>query len=129
MIYIKASNKYNTTYRQYKDVSELINFIKEDLCCPNFEGKTVNDCLRFLNIFKIQQVEEITAQEFENISKEIPMENNWLKILRAKNGLTQKELAEETGLTISTIQNIEQNKRKGSKETLKVLNDYFNNNK
>lgn len=52
--------------------------------------------------------------------------SNWLKKLREENNFTQKELALRTGITISTIQNIEQGKRKGSAETLKILNNYFN---
>jgi transcriptional regulator with XRE-family HTH domain len=50
---------------------------------------------------------------------------NWLKELRLKYNLTQKQLAKETNINIFTIQNIEQDKRKGSKETLDKLNEYF----
>lgn len=52
---------------------------------------------------------------------------NWLKKKREEKNLTQKKLAKETGVNIFTIQNIEQGTRKGSEETLKILNDYFEN--
>lgn len=52
---------------------------------------------------------------------------NWLKKIRCNKNMTQKKLSEETGINISTIQNIEQGKRKGSEETLKILNEYFEN--
>ena len=50
---------------------------------------------------------------------------NWLKELRLKYNLTQKQLAKETGINIFTIQNIEQDKRKGAKETIDTLKNYF----
>lgn len=50
---------------------------------------------------------------------------NWLLKLRNENKISQKELAEKTGLSIYTIQNIEQEKRKGSKKTIDILNNYF----
>lgn len=50
---------------------------------------------------------------------------NWLKELRTKNKLTQKELAEKTGVTISTIQNLEQEHRKGSNKTINKLLNFF----
>lgn len=52
---------------------------------------------------------------------------NTFKKKRLKSKLTQKELAELTGVNLYTIQNIEQGKRKGSEETIKILNEYFDN--
>jgi transcriptional regulator with XRE-family HTH domain len=49
----------------------------------------------------------------------------WLKTMRLKKGLTQKELAEKTGLTIFTIQNIEQGSRKGSPATWEKILNFF----
>lgn len=51
--------------------------------------------------------------------------SKWLKTMRLKKGLTQKELAEKTGISIHTIANIEQGQRKGSKETWKKILDFF----
>ena len=53
---------------------------------------------------------------------------DWLKKMRLKKGLTQKELAEKTGLTIFTIQNIEQGSRKGSPATWEKILAFFENN-
>ena len=50
---------------------------------------------------------------------------NWLTKLRNKKKITQKELSKLTGININTIQNIEQEKRKGSKETIDKLMKYF----
>ena len=50
---------------------------------------------------------------------------NWLKELRLKYNLTQKQLAKESGVNVFTIMNIEQGNRKGCKETLDKLNEYF----
>lgn len=50
---------------------------------------------------------------------------NWLKNMRLKKGLTQKELAEKTGLTVFTIQNIEQGSRKGSPATWEKIYNFF----
>lgn len=55
----------------------------------------------------------------------LEIEENWLKNLREKYSLTQKELAIRTGVNIFTIQNIEQGRRRGSKETIKKLKDFF----
>ncbi len=52
---------------------------------------------------------------------------NWLTKLRNKKNLTQKELSQVTGVNINTIQNIEQEKRKGSQETIDKLMAYFEN--
>lgn len=51
---------------------------------------------------------------------------SWLKELREKNNLTQKELAKATNLNIYTIQNIEQGKRWGNSDTIKALMNFFN---
>ncbi len=51
--------------------------------------------------------------------------SDWLKKMRLKKGLTQKELAEKTGLTIFTIQNIEQGSRKGSSATWEKILNFF----
>jgi prophage maintenance system killer protein/DNA-binding XRE family transcriptional regulator len=45
----------------------------------------------------------------------------WLKAERKAQNLTQRELAAETGVAISTIANIEQNQRQGSAETWEKL--------
>lgn len=101
----------------------------------DFNKLSYNEAITIQNtkttIFLIECFDEETEEShnFFSLKDWIPIENNWLKELRTSKGLNQKELAKETGLTISTIQNIEQNKRKGSKQTLKILNDYFNNNK
>lgn len=52
--------------------------------------------------------------------------NNRLKILRLKKGLTQPQLAEDVGLSKSTIGMYEQGRREPDLETLEVLADYFN---
>lgn len=49
-----------------------------------------------------------------------------LKDLRIKKGLTQKELAEKTGLTDVTIRMIELGKREGNSSTLDRLATFFN---
>ena len=49
----------------------------------------------------------------------------WLKNMRLKKGLTQKELAEKIGLSVFAIQNIEQGQRKGSELTWKKILDFF----
>jgi transcriptional regulator with XRE-family HTH domain len=53
------------------------------------------------------------------------MNSEWLKKMRLKKGLTQKELAEKTGISIHTIANIEQKQRKGSKLTWKKILNFF----
>lgn len=53
--------------------------------------------------------------------------SKWLKTMRLKKGLTQKELAEKTGLSIFTIANIEQGQRKGSEITWEKLLNFFEN--
>lgn len=53
--------------------------------------------------------------------------SKWLKTMRLKKGLTQKELAEKTGLSIFTIANIEQGQRKGSELTWEKLLNFFEN--
>lgn len=50
---------------------------------------------------------------------------NWLKKKRQELKLTQKELAEKSGVNQLTIENIEQERRKGSQKTLDALNAYF----
>ena len=50
---------------------------------------------------------------------------NWLKKMRLKKGLTQKKLAEKTGISIHTIANIEQGQRKGSPATWKKILNFF----
>ena len=81
-------------------------------------------------IFLVECYDEETEEStnFFSITDYIPLEveENWLKELREKNNFTQKELAIRTGVNIHTIQNIEQGKRKGSKETIKILNNFFN---
>ena len=60
----------------------------------------------------------------------IKKDGNFLKEYREQLGLTQKEFAERTGVNINTIQNIEQNKRKGSDDTWeKILNTMEENKK
>ena len=54
--------------------------------------------------------------------------SKWLKTMRLKKGLTQKELAKKTGLSIFTIANIEQGQRKGSELTWKKILDFFEKN-
>ena len=60
-------------------------------------------------------------------------DGNFLKEYREQLGLTQKEFADRIGININTIQNIEQNKRKGSDETwekiLKSIEENKNNSK
>lgn len=51
--------------------------------------------------------------------------SKWLKTMRLKKGLTQKELAEKTGLSIFTIANIEQGQRKGSELTWEKILNFF----
>ena len=41
---------------------------------------------------------------------------NELKVLRVRNGLTQQQMAEKTGVGITTYNLIEQGKRRGSQE-------------
>lgn len=52
---------------------------------------------------------------------------NWLKKMREQRGLTQKELSKKTGVNIFTIQNIEQETRKGSTKTIEILKNFFEN--
>ena len=49
-----------------------------------------------------------------------------LKYLRTKKGLSQDKLAEETGLSKSTISMYENGNREPNFETLELLADYFN---
>lgn len=49
----------------------------------------------------------------------------WLIKNRKKRGLTQKELADKTGINIFTIENIEQGKRLGSVETWGKIESFF----
>lgn len=123
MITIKITNSFNTSYLQFKDIPHLRKFIQDDLGCHNFKGDTLEKCMVYLNGF--QKAEVIADEEFENVSKDCE-EVNWLKQSRIKYNLTQQELSIRTGLSVHTIQNIEQGQRKGSKETLKILNDFFN---
>lgn len=51
----------------------------------------------------------------------------WLKKMRLQKGLTQQELANKTGLTKFTIENIEQGRRKGSELTWEKLLNFFEN--
>ena len=51
--------------------------------------------------------------------------SKWLKTMRLKKGLTQKELAKKTGLSIFTIANIEQGQRKGSPATWEKILNFF----
>ena len=51
---------------------------------------------------------------------------NRLKELRKKSGKTQKEVFEETGIPIRSIQNWESGKRQINLESAKQLADYFN---
>ena len=53
--------------------------------------------------------------------------SKWLKTMRNKYDISQKKLSEETGINKYTIENIEQEKRKGSEETWKIIEDYFKN--
>ena len=57
--------------------------------------------------------------------EELEINATWLKGARYVNNLTQKELAEKTGISKATIENIEQGKRKGSKETWDILTKFF----
>lgn len=50
---------------------------------------------------------------------------NWLKELREKQNLTQKQLEEKSGVSLFTIQNIEQGTRKGSETTINKLLKFF----
>ena len=59
----------------------------------------------------------------------IKKDGNFLKEYREQLGLTQKEFAERTGVNINTIQNIEQNKRKGSDETWEKILSTMEENK
>ena len=47
--------------------------------------------------------------------------------MRNKFNISQKKLSEETGINKFTIENIEQEKRKGSEKTWKIIEDYFKN--
>ncbi|AAK79909.1 transcriptional regulator with XRE-family HTH domain [Clostridium acetobutylicum] len=49
-----------------------------------------------------------------------------LKKLRKEKGLTQRQLAGETGLSVSIISKLEEGKKTGSIETLQTLSNYFN---
>ncbi|URZ06423.1 helix-turn-helix domain-containing protein [Clostridium felsineum] len=49
-----------------------------------------------------------------------------LKKLRKSKGITQKQLADETGLSVSMISKIEEGHKTGSDETLQTLANYFN---
>ena len=51
--------------------------------------------------------------------------SKWLKTMRLKKGLTQKELAKKIGLSVFTIQNIEQGQRKGSESTWEKILNFF----
>ena len=51
--------------------------------------------------------------------------SKWLKTMRLKKGLTQKELAKKIGLSVFTIQNIEQGQRKGSPVTWEKILNFF----
>lgn len=109
---------------------ELYNALKKYEL--DFNKLSYNEAIDIQNekmpIFSIEYFDEETEEtdNFFSLKDWLPLENNWLKELREKNNFTQKELAIRTGLTTSTIQNIEQGKRKGSAETLKILNDFFN---
>ena len=49
----------------------------------------------------------------------------WLKKMREKFGLSQKQLSEESGVNKLTIENLEQGRRKGSEETWQAIEEYF----
>lgn len=49
----------------------------------------------------------------------------WLKNIRTQQKLTQQELANKTGVSRFTIENIEQGKRLGSVETWNKLENFF----
>ena len=50
----------------------------------------------------------------------------WLKKQREKAKLTQKELADNTGISVNAIRNIEQGQRLGSIETWTKIERFFN---
>lgn len=49
----------------------------------------------------------------------------WLKSMRKKLNITQKQLSDESGVNKLTIENIEQGRRKGSEETWKAIEEFF----
>ena len=51
----------------------------------------------------------------------------WLKQMRVKYSLTQQELALKTGISVYTIENIEQGKRNGDETTWNIIEDFFKN--
>lgn len=51
----------------------------------------------------------------------------WLIEQRVKQGLTQNQLANKIGMSIHTIENIEQGKRLGSVETWEKITNFFTN--
>ena len=51
---------------------------------------------------------------------------NELKVLRVRHGLTQQQMAEKTGVGITTYNLIEQGKRRGSQEFWLKLQKEFN---
>lgn len=50
----------------------------------------------------------------------------WFKRMREMLDISQSKLSEEAGVTKSTIENIEQGKRKGPEETWLKIEEYFN---
>lgn len=52
----------------------------------------------------------------------------WLIEQRKKVKLTQKQFADQCGINLSTLQNIEQGKRNGSPETWNKIENYINEN-
>ena len=55
--------------------------------------------------------------------------SKWLKEMRKKFNLSQKQLSEESGVNKLTIENLEQGRRKGSDETWELIETYFNKKK
>lgn len=49
----------------------------------------------------------------------------WLKNIRKKNGLTQKQLAEKIGISVNTLSSIEQKQHIGSEETWNKIANFF----
>ena len=52
--------------------------------------------------------------------------SKWLKEMRKKFNISQKQLSEESGVNKLTIENLEQGRRKGSEKTWNLIETYFN---